>query len=223
MRILIVEDEIKLAEAVAEGLKKQGFTVDHLAEGDAAFTRIMLYRNEYDAIVLDLMLPGMDGREICQKIRAEGVTTPVLILSARGEMDDKVDLLQIGADDYLVKPFSFDELVARLKALMRRPTEMVQSVLTIGDITLDSTSREVTCAGKPIVLTLKEFALLEYLMRNPNKALGRDDIMDHLWDFNFSSFSNVLDVHVKNLRKKLGRDGNAIITTVRGIGYRFNG
>lgn len=223
MRILIVEDEIKLAEALSEGLKKQGFTVDHLPDGDSAFTRIMLYRNEYDAIVLDLMLPGMDGREICQKIRTEGVTTPVLILSARGEMDDKVDLLEIGADDYLVKPFSFDELVARLKALMRRPTEMVPTILTVGDISLDTGSRAVSRAGKPLVLTLKEFALLEYLMRNPGKALARDDIMDHLWDFNFSSFSNVLDVHVKNLRKKLGRDGNAIIATVRGVGYRLNG
>lgn len=223
MRVLVVEDEVKLANSLAEGLEKQGFTVDVLNDGSAALTRILLYRKEYDVVVLDLMLPGTDGREICQKVREEGVTTPILILSARGEMDDKVDLLQTGADDYLVKPFSFDELIARLKALMRRPTEMVPTVLSVAGIELDTGTRSVTKSGKPLTLTLKEYGLLEYFMRNPNKALGREDIMDHLWDFNFSSFSNVLDVHVKNLRKKLGREGNSIIETVRGVGYRLNG
>lgn len=221
MRILIVEDEERLAKSIATGLEKQGYAVDTLADGNDAFTRISLYRNEYDAIILDLMLPGLSGEEICKKARDAGVTTPILILTARDEMDTKVDVLNAGADDYLTKPFSFAELLARLQALLRRPTDVVPTILTIDDISLDTGTHTVTQDGKPVSLTLKEFALLEYFMRHPGRVLSREDILDHVWDFQFSSFSNVVDVHVKNLRKKLGDDRGARIETVRGVGYRF--
>lgn len=222
MRILIIEDEEQLAQGLARGLEKHGYAADIIADGNDAITRISLYRNEYDAIILDLMLPGATGQEVCTAVRGLGVTTPILVLTARDEIDTKVDVLNMGADDYLPKPFSFEELVARLSALMRRPTEMKPVILSVRDITLDTGTRIVTRDEEPISLTLKEFSILEYLMRNPNRALSREDILDHVWDFQFSSFSNVVDVHVKNLRKKLGDERGRLIETVRGVGYRIN-
>jgi len=222
MRILIIEDEEQLAQGIARGLEKHGYAADIIVDGNDAITRISLYRNEYDAIILDLMLPGASGQEVCKAVRELGVTTPILVLTARDEVDTKVDVLNMGADDYLAKPFSFEELVARLGALMRRPTEMKSVILSVRDITLDTGTRTVMRNDKPISLTLKEFSILEYLMRSPGRALSREDILDHVWDFQFSSFSNVVDVHVKNLRKKLGDENGRIIETVRGIGYRIN-
>src|SRR3989344_868335 len=180
MRILIVEDEEKLAEATKKGLELKGFTVDWLAEGEKARTRMMLYRDEYDLVLLDLMLPGVDGATICKDVREAGVTTPIIVLTARDETDTKIDLLNLGADDYLAKPFSFDELVARMNAVLRRPEQALPSVLTV---------------------------------------------RDHVWSFDFPAFSNVLDVHMKNLRKKLDDYGEAdpLFETIRGIGYRLNG
>lgn len=225
MRILIVEDEAKLAEALKKGLELKGFAVDWLADAEKARTRILLYRNEYDLILLDLMLPGVDGATICRDARAEGVTTPIIVLTARDETDTKVELLNIGADDYIAKPFSFEELVARITAVMRRPAETLPTMLQVRDIMLDPGRRVVEKDGTPIPLTLKEYSLLEFFMRHPDEALSRETIMDHVWSFDFPGFSNVLDVHMKNLRKKLDTYDTAdpLFETVRGVGYRLNG
>ena len=221
MKILLVEDEQKLAQAIVKGLSHEGYTVDTVADGKKALTRIQLHRTDYDVIILDLMLPSMDGYEICKEIRADNITVPILILTARAETDTKVQLLLAGADDYLVKPFSFAELSARLKALMRRPTEKLPEVLKVGDIELNPGERKVVSGGKDIPLTLKEFGLLEYFMRHPNQVVNREDLLSHLWDFNYVGFSNVVDVHVKNLRRKLEGAGAGGLETVRGIGYRL--
>lgn len=222
MRILLVEDEVNLAKALVQGLTKKGYAVDTIADGDKAMKRISLNHMDYDIVVLDLMLPGMDGLAICNKMRESGITTPILILTARNEMDTKVNLLLNGADDYLVKPFSFEELCARIAALLRRPNEALPAQIAVGDITIDSSKHVVTKAGKAVSLTLKEFVLLEYFMRHPGVVINREELLTHLWDFNYSSFSNVVDVHVKNLRKKLGLGkGPIVLETVRGVGYRL--
>jgi two-component system OmpR family response regulator len=224
MRILIVEDEAKLAEALKRGLELKGFAVDWLADSDKARTRILLYRDEYDLILLDLMLPGIDGATICRDARAEGVTTPIIILTARDETDNKIELLNLGADDYIAKPFSFEELVARITAVLRRPAETLPTTLTVRDIVLDPGRRVVEKDSKPVPLTLKEYSLLEFFMRHPDEALSRETIMDHVWSFDFPGFSNVLDVHMKNLRKKLDtyETADPLFETVRGVGYRLN-
>lgn len=224
MKILIVEDEQKLATALAKGLELKGYSVDTVADGKKALTRMSLHRNDYDVIILDLMLPSMDGHEVCKQAREMGVTTPILILTARSETEKKVDLLLSGADDYLVKPFSFEELSARVHALLRRPNESLPEVITVDNITLNPVERTVRRDGEDILLTLKEFGLLEYFMRHPNQVVNREDLLSHLWDFNYESFSNVVDVHVKNLRRKLSTSGDSgVLETVRGIGYRLRG
>jgi two-component system OmpR family response regulator len=222
MRALIIEDEEKLSEALSRGLSQKGYAVDTLDDGEKGFTRISLHRNDYDIVILDLMLPGMDGYEICKAVREEKITVPILVLTARNENETKVKLLLSGADDYLVKPFSFEELTARMHALLRRPAEALPEVLKVQDIVLNPVERTVTRSGTEIPLTLKEFGMLEYFMRRPNQVVNREDILSHLWDFNYTSFSNVVDVHVKNLRNKLGQGGTPdILETVRGIGYRL--
>ena len=224
MKILIVEDEKKLADALAKGLELKGYSVDIVGDGKKALTRISLHRTDYDLIILDLMIPSLDGHEVCKQAREMGVTTPILILTARSETEKKVDLLLSGADDYLVKPFSFEELSARVHALLRRPNEAVAEVLKVEHIELNPVERTVTRETKEIPLTLKEFSLLEYFMRHPNQVINREDLLSHLWDFNYESFSNVVDVHVKNLRRKLATAGDPnILETVRGIGYRLRG
>lgn len=224
MKVLVVEDEPKLLDVLQRGLTAKGYTADTIADGKEALDRIVLYKDDYDVVVLDLLLPGMDGHTICRLAREKGVKTPILILTALDEVKSKVDLLNSGADDYLHKPFSFDELDARLNALLRRPQETIPTVLEVDDIELNTAERTVTRDGKPVSLTLKEFALLEYFMRHPNQVINREELLNHLWDFNYTSFfSNSLDVHVKNLRKKIdhGRD-TSIIETVRGIGYKLS-
>ncbi|MHB1086194.1 MAG: two-component system, OmpR family, copper resistance phosphate regulon response regulator CusR [Parcubacteria group bacterium Athens0416_74] len=222
MKILLVEDEQKLAQALTKGLSLEGYTVDTIADGKKALTRISLHRSDYDLIILDLMLPSMDGHEICKQAREMNITIPILVLTARNETDTKVQLLLSGADDYLVKPFSFAELVARIRALLRRPNESLPENLTFADLELNPAQRRVLRDGKEIPLTLKEFGLLEYFMRHPNQVVNREDLLNHLWDFNYAGFSNVVDVHVKNLRRKLGEGhGRDILETVRGIGYRL--
>jgi two-component system OmpR family response regulator len=225
MRILIVEDEIKLAEQLKKGLEMKGFTVDLLADSEKARTRITLYKDEYDLILLDLMLPGVGGDVICREVREAGVMTPIIMLTARDEMEYKVELLNAGADDYITKPFSFDELVARVQAVLRRPAETLPGVLIVRDIELDLAKHTVTKSEKEVPLTLKEFSLLELFMRQPNEALPREAILDHVWSFDFPGFSNVLDVHMKNLRKKLDdyEDADPLFETIRGVGYRLNG
>lgn len=223
MKVLVVEDEEKLAEALSRGLQAKGYAVDVIGDGEKALERIILYHADYDIVILDLMLPTTDGHTICREVRQRKISIPILILTARDETDTKVELLRTGADDYLAKPFSFDELDARIQALLRRPQEAKSTVLVVKDITLNPAERTVTRDGKPIQLTLKEFALLEYFMRNPNRVINREELLNHLWDFNYTSFfSNALDVHIKNLRKKLDYDKeSSILETIRGIGYRM--
>ena len=170
---------------------------------------------------MDWMLPKKDGIEVCKAVRAQGIKTPILMLTARFDTTDKVNALDMGADDYLVKPFSLEELIARIRALLRRPQVALPTILKIQDIELDLSTRRVTVNSKEIKLTVKEFALLEYMMRNPNQVINRNQILDHLWGFDFDSFSNVVDVHMKNLRKKLNNRKNKVLETVRGIGYKM--
>ena len=227
MHILIVEDEEKLARALKKGLEVKGFAVDWLSDSEKARSRILLYRDEYDLIILDLMLPGIDGATITESVRAENVTTPIIILTARNETEHKVDLLNKGADDYVVKPFSFEELLARINSVLRRPTTTQPVVLKVGDIEMDLATRTVRRGEGEVPLTLKEFALLECFRREPGVVLPREKLFDHVWDFNTLSWSNVLDVHMKNLRKKLHHDhegeDSTVFETVRGVGYRLAG
>ncbi len=221
MRILLVEDEEKLAKSIQKGLEAEGYAVDSVMDGDKADRRIELYHKEYDVIVLDLMLPGKDGFEICKSAREKGILVPILVLTARDAVEDKVHALDAGADDYLVKPFSFKELSARLRALLRRPEETLPIKLEVGSLTLDGNKRQAYCNEEELKLTLKEYSLLDYFMRHPGEVLSREDILDHLWGFDFEGFSNVVDVHIKNLRKKLDDGEGIYLETVQGVGYRL--
>lgn len=222
MRILVVEDEEKLARYIKRGLERSGYAVDYLTDGEAAQHRIEMSRNEYDLVLLDLMLPKKDGVEVCKEIRAQNIKIPILVLTARDTVGDKTRVLDVGADDYLVKPFSFEELKARIKALLRRPEQSLLLELKAKDLVMNTATRRVTRNGKEIPLTLKEFSLLEYLMRHPNEVLNREKLWDHIWDFAAASFSNTLDVHIKNLRKKIDHgDHKNILETIRGVGYRL--
>lgn len=221
MRILVVEDEEKLAQSLQKALEKEGYAVDYVTDGETAERRIELCHKDYDLVILDWMLPKKDGIEITKKVREAKINIPILILTARFGTNDKVNGLDSGADDYLVKPFSLEELIARVRALLRRPAETLPSELKVQDIILNNTTRKVMKKNKEVKLTVKEFALLEYLMRHPNQVVNRNQILDHLWGFDFNSFSNVVDVHMKNLRKKLNSGKQRILETVRGIGYRI--
>jgi DNA-binding response OmpR family regulator len=220
MKILVVEDNKKLAENLKQGLAQEGYAVDIIEDGLSAERRIIVNRDEYDLVVLDRMLPGKDGVSVCKSWRDGGVVTPVLMLTALDTTDDKVVGLDAGADDYLAKPFAFKELLARVHALLRRPKQSFPDLINHGDIEINTTSRTVTYKNKPISLTLKEFMVLEYLVRNSGKVVTRDELYSHAWDFADSSFSNTVDVHIKNLRKKI-RDNGKIIQTVRGVGYKI--
>lgn len=223
MRILIIEDDIKIAEALKTGLEKVGYAVDHLADGDAGQRRIEINHGDYDLVILDLMLPGStDGFQICRRVREQKITVPILVLTAKLSTEDKVSALDCGADDYLVKPFSFEELLARIRAILRRPEPIIPVELKLHDITLNTVTRKVYRGGREVPLTLKEYSLLEYFMRHPGQVLNREQILDHLWDFGFDSFSNVVDVHLKNLRKKINDNrGERLLETIRGVGYRL--
>jgi len=220
MKILIVEDNTKLAENLKQGLTQEGYAVDTLEDGIIAEDRILMNRDEYDLIVLDRMLPSKDGVSICNTWRDNGVIIPILMLTALSTTEDKVLGLDAGADDYLTKPFAFKELLARIHALLRRPKQSIPSVLTSGNIKINTTTRIVTYKNKSISLTLKEFMVLEYFMRNVNKVITRDELYSHAWDFVDSYFSNTVDVNIKNLRKKFN-DNSKIIQTIRGIGYKM--
>lgn len=223
MRILIVEDQEKLAKLLKKGLESKGYTADYVTDGEKGQNRIELYSQDYDLIVLDLMMPIKNGFEVCKNVREKGVSIPILVLTARDSTDDKTHALDSGADDYIVKPFSFKELLARIRALLRRPRKSLPAELKIRNITLNTMARKVYCDGKEIKLTLKEFGLLEYLIRNSGQVVNREQILNNLWDFSFDSFSNIVDVHIKNLRKKLNdnKKGN-LLETIRGVGYRIN-
>lgn len=221
MRILIIEDEKTLAESLKYALETFGYAVDYLTDGEAAERRILVSHKEYDLIILDWMLPNKDGLTICKEVRKNKIMVPIIMLTARFDMKDKVAALDAGADDYLVKPFSLEELEARVRALLRRPKVALDTVLEVGDLKLDIAKHKVTIGDKTVRLTAKEFALLEYLMRNVDKVVPREQILDHLWGFDFNSFSNVTDVHMKNLRRKVKLRKPVMIETVRGVGYRI--
>lgn|SRR3989338_5241434 len=224
MRILIVEDEEKLAKSIKTGLEKEGYAADYVLDGEAAETRIELHHSDYDLVLLDLMLPKRDGFTVCQNIRKLKLSIPVLVLTAKVDVNDKITALNFGADDYLVKPFAFDELLARIRALLRRPTETLPTELKVKNLSLNVATRQALRNGKELNLTLKEFNLLEYLMRHPNQVLTREQILAHLWDFDYNSFSNVIDVHIKNLRKKINGNGHEkLLETIYGVGYRLKG
>jgi len=223
MRILVVEDNAKLAASLKKGLQQEGYAVDVALDGREGQSLADGAGEGYDAIVLDLMLPGVDGMTICKNIRESGSRVPVLMLTARGSVSDKVEGLDAGADDYLAKPFAFEELTARIRALLRRPAVPVAPVLRAGDLEMNAATREVTVSGTPISLTAKEFGLLELLMRHPQQVLSREQITVHLWDQEFEGASNVVEVHIRNVRRKLSQAGNhAQIQTVRGAGYRLS-
>jgi len=218
MKILVVEDEERVAQFIQKGLKEEGHAVDVAYDGeDGGFLAEV---NDYDLIILDLMLPKKNGLQTCKEIRDHGVNTPVLMLTARDSVEDKVRGLDAGADDYLAKPFAFEELLARVRALLRRQSESKTPTLKIADLELDPMSRLVTRSGKPIRLTTKEYALLEYLLRNPKKVLSRTLIGEHVWDMNFDPESNVIDVYVSHLRTKVDKGFEPpLIHTLRGQGY----
>jgi two-component system OmpR family response regulator len=220
VRILIVEDEVKLAALLRRGLTEEAHAVDVAATGEDALW--MAKSTEYDAIVLDLMLPGVDGLEVCRRLRADGVWSPVLMLTARDALEDRIGGLDAGADDYLTKPFAFAELLARLRALARRGSPERPAVITVGDLTLDPAAHSVRRGDVEIELSPKELALLETFMRRPNRVLSRFELLEHAWDYDYEHRSNVIDVYVRYLREKIDRPfGRDSLETVRGAGYRL--
>jgi DNA-binding response OmpR family regulator len=221
VRVLIVEDEHRIAARIGRALAEEAFVVDIASDGEIALERARLY--EYDAIVLDLMLPKLDGLSVCRTLRREGKQTPILMLSARDMIEDRVRGLDAGADDYLVKPFAITELSARLRALQRRRQAGGPAVLlAVGDLNMDPATRTVHRAGQPISVTAKEYALLEYFMRRAGAVLTRTMIAEHVWDFTFEQSSNVVDVYVKHLRDKIDVSGApSLIQAIRGVGYVF--
>ena len=220
MRVLIVEDELRMAGLIRRGLTNEGLAADVAGTGEDALW--MAQAHAYDAIVLDVMLPGIDGFETCRALREDGVWAPVLMLTARDAVDDRVSGLDSGADDYLVKPFSFAELLARLRALARRGDGERPAVLVVDDLRLDPATREVTRGSTPIQLTAKEFALLETFMRRAGEVLSRLHLLEHAWDFAYDNRSNIVDVYVRRLRRKIDEPfERSSLETVRGAGYRL--
>ena len=221
MRILVVEDEPVAAAVLAKGLREHSYAVDVAGDGDAAFEQASI--NDYDLLVLDVMLPGMSGHELCGRLRDEGVATPVLMLTARGEPDQRVEGLDAGADDYLSKPYHFPELLARVRALLRRGPALASPVIAIDDLAVDIQARTVERAGKRIQPTTKEYGLLEYLARRRGEIAGRGDIAEHVWGDSFDPMSNLIEVYVQRLRRKID-DGHAVklIHTRRGSGYMLD-
>ena len=219
MRVLIVDDEPELCEQIAIILRQQQYTVDTAGDGALALEKI--FTDPYDLIILDIMLPEKDGFAVLGELRGEGVAIPVLMLTAKGEIANRVKGLDLGADDYLHKPFSMAELLARIRALLRRSHEQTSAFLSIGTIRLDTNTRTVTLDNEPVNLTPKEFTLLEFLFYNRNRAISRFNMAEHVWGEAFDPFtmSNNIDVHIKNLRKKLGDQAGRLIVTVRGVGY----
>lgn len=216
MNLLIVEDDKETVSFLKPSLKAEGFVVDVAEDGDAGSYKAQL--NNYDLIILDIGLPKKDGRQVCSEIRAAGKTMPILMLSIKGEIETKVDLLTIGADDYVTKPFAYSELAARVKVLMRRPLRADDEILRVGDVELNLPRRSVHRAGKPVHLAPKEFFLLEYLLRNRGRVMTRQAILEHVWDMNADLFTNTVETHVVNIRRKLKKDKN-FIRTVSGTGY----
>lgn len=222
MRILVVDDEPHLTDILYKSLREEGYSVDVTRDGIDGYEYAKT--GVYDVIILDIMLPGMDGIEILKNLRNIGINTPVLMLTAKDATEDKVNGLDSGADDYLTKPFELSELLARVRALLRRESENKSPILKVGDLELNTLTHQVKRGGREITLTSKEYAMLEYLMRNANRVLSRSQIADHVWDYEFDGLSNIIDVYIRYLRKKIDDDFPVkLIHTVRGSGYCLKG
>ena len=218
MRLLLVEDDTRIARFVTRGLQEQAYAVDVVTNGSGALYQVEI--NDYDLVILDVMIPGKDGFAVCRDIRAQGKRMPILMLTARDAVDDRIAGLDSGADDYLTKPFEFGELLARLRALLRRPNELRSPQIVVGDLTLDTASQTAKRGPRTISLTAKEYALLEFLARNAGRVVGRSEIAEHVWDETFDPFSNLIEVYVNRLRRKLGDDDKKpLLQTRRGSGY----
>ncbi len=220
MRVLVVEDERRLAGIIKRGLLEEGYSVDNAYDGEEA--QYMAENTHYDAMVLDVMLPRKDGVAVCRDLRSKNVNTPILMLTAKDALDDRIRGLDSGADDYQTKPFAFSELLARVRALMRREALPKSQKLQVGDLAMDTLSREVWRGERKVDLTTKEYSMLEYFMRHPNMVLTRTMLEENVWDYAFDGVSNIVDVYVRRLRLKLEQDGEeSVIDTVRGAGYRL--
>ncbi len=218
MRVLLVEDEQGAAKMLAKGLREESYAVDVAGDGETALEQA--YLNDYDLIILDVMLPDKDGFEVCRELRANGSAVPILMLTARDAVEDRIEGLNTGADDYLVKPFDFEELLARARALLRRVPALLPEVITVADLAINTQAQQVSRAGKPIELTTKEYALLEYLARHANEVVSRADIAEHVWDETYDPFSKVIEVFIQRLRRKIDDDRPIkLIRTRRGAGY----
>lgn len=224
MKILLVEDELRISQSIKKGLEQEKFLVETAFDGETAFD--LASSSDYEVIILDLMLPKMDGVMVCRKLREESVHTPILVLTAKGELEDKVSVLDCGADDYLVKPFAFAELLARVRALTRRPKLQESSLLKIDDLQLDTRNFEVTRSGKNIDLSRKEFTFLEYLIRHKNRILSKEQIIENVWDYEADVLFNTVEVYIGYLRNKIDKPFKGkkpLIHTVRGFGYKIGG
>ena len=219
MRILIIEDDHKIANAIKKGLEQESYACDVEYDGKDGLGASLAI--DYDLIIIDRMLPGVDGIKICKVLREKDYQTPILFLTAKDKIADKVDGLNAGADDYLIKPFAFEELLARVKALLRRPQGHINKVLQVGNLTLDTVSYEVKRGSKKITLSSTEFALLEYLMRNPKRILTKDNIIAHVWDYDADILRNTVEVYIGYLRKKIDGKNKPLIQTIRGFGYKI--
>ena len=220
MKVLVVEDEKKIASFIRKGLEERGFVVDVSERGDEGYT--LATTRSYDALVLDIMLPGRDGLSILRSLREQKLAVPVILLTARGELSERVEGLNLGADDYLTKPFFLDELVARLHVVTRRRSGDQRSILQAGDLSVNLLTRAATRGAEKVELTTREFALLTYLMRSPGRVFTRTQICEHVWNYHHDPGTNLVDVYVQRVRKKIGEEpGRPLIETVRGIGYRF--
>lgn len=220
MRILVVDDDRRLCAVIKRGLLEEAYAVDLAYDGEEG--EYLAEVNPYDLIILDIMLPIKDGIAVCRELRAKKISTPILMLTAKDAVEDRVKGLDTGADDYLVKPFAFSELLARVRALLRREGTSKSPELRVGDLTLDTLTRQVNRGQRPIELTTKEYVILEYLMRHPKVVVTRTMIEEHAWDYDFDSLSNLVDVYIRRLRRKLDTEGeNSLIQTVRGAGYRL--
>ena len=221
MRILVVEDEPVAAAVLAKGLREHAYAVDIAADARSALEQAGV--NDYDLLILDVLLPGMNGLDLCVRLRRDGLTVPILMLTARGGPDQRVEGLDAGADDYLPKPYHFPELLARIRALLRRGPALVSSVVILEDLTIDTRARRVERAGRAIQLTTKEYALLEYLARRRGEVVGRSDIAEHVWDDSFDPMSNLIEVYIQRLRRKIDDEHDLkLIRTQRGAGYTLD-
>jgi DNA-binding response OmpR family regulator len=220
MRILVVDDDRRLCTVIKRGLLEEAYAVDLAYDGEEG--EYLAEVNPYDLIILDIMLPNKDGIEVCRELRAKKINTPILMLTAKDTVDDRVKGLDTGADDYLVKPFAFNELLARVRALLRREGVSKSPELRVGDLTLNTLTRQVWRGQRPIELTTKEYVILEYFMRHPNVVVTRTMVEEHAWDYDFDSLSNLVDVYIRRLRRKIDTEGgDSLIQTVRGAGYRL--